>query len=64
MAIAVGFETKTEFVFDSDEHPLQKLNGLVEAGGEPIGLIAFSNDGEIGAVYCRTSAELCVRAMG
>ncbi|MBI2815965.1 MAG: hypothetical protein HYX72_03400 [Acidobacteria bacterium] len=58
--IAVGFEKRSECVFNSDEHPLQKLNGLVEAGGEPIGLIGFRDDGEHGTVYCRTFAEYAV----
>ena len=38
LAIIVGFENRTVFVFDSDPEPLRKLNELVKDGGEPIGL--------------------------
>lgn len=42
VGIAVGFETETKFVFGSDENKLQRLNQLVEAGGEPVGMIAVT----------------------
>jgi hypothetical protein len=41
VAIAVGFETETKFVFSSRRHPLEELNQLVQTGGSPIGLLRF-----------------------
>jgi hypothetical protein len=45
VAIAVGFEKDTEFVFSTTPHPLEKLNALVSAGGSPIGLLRFVREG-------------------
>jgi len=45
VAIAVGFETETEFVFNTTPHPLEKLNSLVGKGGAPIGLLRFEREG-------------------
>jgi hypothetical protein len=44
VAIAVGFEGKTEFVFSSQRHPLEELNRLVKNGGSPIGLLRFDRE--------------------
>jgi len=41
VAIAVGFENETKFVFSSRMHPLEELNQLVKKGGAPIGLLRF-----------------------
>lgn len=41
VAIAVGFENETKFVFSSQMQPLAALNRLVEKGGYPIGLLRF-----------------------
>lgn len=41
VAIAVGFQDDTKFVFSSQRHPLETLNQLVELGGSPIGLLRF-----------------------
>jgi hypothetical protein len=41
VAIAVGFENDTKFVFSSQMQPLAALNRLVEKGGYPIGLLRF-----------------------
>ena len=41
VAIAVGFEKETKFVFSSRRHPLEELNQLVQRGGSPIGLLRF-----------------------
>jgi hypothetical protein len=38
-AIAVVHNDNTQFVFASDDDPLNKLNALVRAGGHPIGLV-------------------------
>jgi ABC-type phosphate transport system substrate-binding protein len=44
VAIAVGFENETKFVFSSQRHPLEELNQLVQKGGSPIGLLRFDNE--------------------
>jgi hypothetical protein len=44
VAIAVGFETDTKFVFSSSAHPLEDLNTLVQSGGAPIGLLRFDKE--------------------
>lgn len=41
VAIAVGFENDTKFVFSTQNQPLAALNRLVEKGGHPIGLLRF-----------------------
>jgi hypothetical protein len=44
LAIAVGFEKETKFVFSSRRHPLEELNQLVQRGGSPIGLLRFDRE--------------------
>ena len=44
VAIAVGFENETKFVFSSWRHPLEELNQLVQKGGSPIGLLRFDKE--------------------
>jgi hypothetical protein len=44
VAIAVGFENDTEFVFSSQRQPLGELNQLVQKGGSPIGLLRFDKE--------------------
>jgi hypothetical protein len=44
VAIAVGFENDTQFVFSSRKQPLGELNQLVEKGGSPIGLLRFDKE--------------------
>ena len=44
VAIAVGFENETKFVFSSQMHPLEALNQLVQKGGSPIGLLLFEKE--------------------
>jgi hypothetical protein len=44
VAIAVGFENETKFVFSSSAHPLEDLNKLVQNGGAPIGLLRFEKE--------------------
>jgi hypothetical protein len=41
VAIVVGFENETKFVFSSRKHPLEELNELVKNGGSPVGLLRF-----------------------
>jgi hypothetical protein len=45
VALAVGFENETEFVFNTTPHPLEKLNALVTRGGSPVGLLRFEREG-------------------
>jgi len=52
VAIAVGFENETEFVFSSHIHPLDDLNRLIKRGGSPIGLLLFEKqDGTVQGSY-------------
>ncbi len=44
VAIVVGFENETRFVFSSGQQPLRDLNQLVQKGGSPIGLLRFDKE--------------------
>jgi hypothetical protein len=44
VAIAVGFENETRFVFSSSKQPLEDLNKSVKTGGSPIGLLRFEKE--------------------
>jgi hypothetical protein len=44
VAIAVGFENDTKFVFSSQKQPLQELNRLIQKGGSPIGMLRFEKE--------------------
>lgn len=44
VAIVVGFEGDTRFVFSSRKQPLGELNQLVQKGGSPIGLLRFDKE--------------------
>jgi hypothetical protein len=44
VAIAVGFEHETKFVFSSGKNPLESLNSLVKRGGAPVGLLRFDKE--------------------
>jgi len=44
VAIAVGFETETQFVFSSQRHPVAELDMLVRKGGAPLGLLRFDRE--------------------
>ena len=60
VALVVGFERTTEFVWwapPDDGDPLQKLNALIEEGGECVGLIGFTLGGRHGQVYARALAD-------
>ena len=41
VALVVAFDRNSEFVWDSERNPLEKLNSLMEKGGEPVGLIGW-----------------------
>jgi hypothetical protein len=44
VAIVVGFETETKFVFSSRSHPLEELDMLVKNKGSPVGLLRFDKE--------------------
>ena len=44
VAIAVGVETETKFVFSSGSRPLVDLYTLLKMGGSPIGLLRFDKE--------------------
>jgi len=44
VAIVVGFEQDTRFVFSSEKNPLESLNKFVKTGGAPIGLLRFDKE--------------------
>ena len=52
MALVVGFETETKFIFNHEPDKLDKLNAMVESGGNPIGYIRIE----------RTREEMSVEA--
>jgi len=53
VAIAVGFENDTRFVFSSQKQPLQELNQLVQRGGSPVGLLRFEKENlQIQGSFC------------
>jgi hypothetical protein len=45
VAMVIGFEQETKFVFSSKRHPLEELNQLVQSGGSPLGLLRFDREG-------------------
>jgi hypothetical protein len=45
VAIAVGFESETKFVFSTSKYPLEELDNLVKSGGSPVGLLRFDKEG-------------------
>lgn len=57
VAIAVGFENETKFVFSSSTHPLEDLNKLVQNGGAPIGLLRFEKENSTVQGYYRPFEE-------
>lgn len=57
LALAVGFEKRTEFVWANDDDKLEKLNELVKSGGEPVGLIGVTLDSNVATVHTRLLEE-------
>ncbi len=45
MALVVGFETETKFIFNNEPDKLTKLNTMVESGGNPIGYMRIERSG-------------------
>ena len=46
LLLAVGFEDTTTFISSTDENRLGSLNAAVSAGGEPVGFIGTTLDGD------------------
>ena len=46
VALAVGFEHTTLFIFFDEDNKLEKLNEMIEMGGEPVGLLMSHSDKE------------------
>ena len=44
VAIVVGFENETKFVFSSNNQSLEELNRLIQSGGAPVGLLRFEKE--------------------
>ena len=56
-AIAVGFKTRTAFVFAADVNRLACLNALLKKKGLPLGIVALHDTGESVRFYCRPFRE-------
>jgi hypothetical protein len=58
--LVVGFEKRTEFVWSKEKEKLGMLNKLMQAGGEPVGLIGVTreNENRVATYYCRPLKEL------
>jgi hypothetical protein len=57
-ALVVGFDNRTEFVWASDPDALDVLNTHVQNGGDPVGLVTGSDDGDGSTtVHARPLAE-------
>jgi len=46
MALVVGFETETRFIFNKEPEKLEKLTAMVESGGNPIGFMRIERSGK------------------
>jgi hypothetical protein len=57
--LAVGFEHTTLFLFSGEDNKLEKLNDMINVGGEPIGLLMLHSDAERQVTYvaCRRLEE-------
>jgi hypothetical protein len=57
VALAVGFESTTIFVFSSDPDRQQKLDDAVIQGGEPIGFFGYDFHNKLLSVQTRAVAD-------
>jgi hypothetical protein len=46
MALVVGFETETKFIFNHEPDKLEKLTIMVESGGKPFGYMRIERSGK------------------
>ncbi len=59
VALAVGFEHTTTFIFANQAEPLKALNAAIEAGGYPIGFMGWDMNNGLLTVQVRPIAEVC-----
>ena len=54
VALAIGFENTTLFIFSGEQDKLKKLNGMINEGGETIGFLkCHSNEeGQVTSIAC------------
>lgn len=45
-ALVIGFDDRTEFVWANDPDALQVLNAHIRNGGDPLGFVTGSDDGD------------------
>jgi hypothetical protein len=57
VAIAVGFEDHSVFVFNRNAKRLEELNGFLEQGGNPIGLIGVVKDADVISIHTKVFEE-------
>jgi hypothetical protein len=57
VAVAVGFESTTTFVFAHEPGRLEKLEEAMRSGGEPVGLLGYDNQNGGLSVYTRALWE-------
>jgi hypothetical protein len=57
MALVVGFETETRFIFNHEPDKLDALTSMVESGGIPIGYIRIERSREEISVESRALIE-------
>ncbi len=57
VAIAVGFESQTAFVFAADVNRLACLNALLRKKGLPLGIVGLRDSGQSTQFYCRPFRE-------
>jgi hypothetical protein len=57
VALAVGFENHTEYVFGHETNRAKKLANLMHKGGEPIGLMGIRIWGNTATVHTRLLEE-------
>ncbi len=57
VAVAVAFDQETKFVLAAAADPLSELNGLVQAGGVPLGILGVLEGGGEARFYARPLHE-------
>ena len=57
IALVVGFETETKFIFNHEPDKLHKLNAMVESGGNPVGYIRIERRGKEVSVEAKPLIE-------
>jgi hypothetical protein len=57
LALAIGFDNHTEYVFAGDKGNTEKLANFMEQGGEPIGLMGIQIREKTLTVQCRVLQE-------